>query len=77
MVVGNNFSDNVFVEDLRIMLEPTETGSVEEDQSKLVLLVREWVKGLRGCEFKNELEKLNDPMDMLPIIETYLNENYI
>ena len=38
--IGNNMSDNVFVEGLRVIIEPSECGSKEEDNSKLVLLVR-------------------------------------
>ena len=55
VVLGNNLSDNVFAAGLRVVIEPAETGSKQEDRSKLVLFVREWVKNMRKCELKTQL----------------------
>lgn len=38
-----------------MVVEPAETGNMEEDRSRLVLLVREWVKGMKSGELKNDL----------------------
>jgi hypothetical protein len=71
--VGSNFVDNIFVDGLRIIIEPAEQGSKEEDVSKLILLVREWVKNMKDSEIKKELEKNSDPVQMLPIFDNYLS----
>jgi len=75
--VGSNFNDNIFVEGLRVVIEPGETGSKEEDKSKTILLVREWVKGLKNGDLKATLEKLNDPNEMTPLLEEMLSDSYI
>ena len=46
IVVGKNLSDNIFVDNLRVIVEPAEAGSSIEDKSKLLLFVREWIKGM-------------------------------
>jgi hypothetical protein len=35
--------------------------------------VREWVKNMREGEIKDELEKLNDPFEMLPVLDSYIS----
>lgn len=71
--LGDNFVERTFVDGLRIIVEPGESGSKGEDSCKLVLLVREWVKNMREGEIKDELEKINDPQEMLPIFDSYIS----
>lgn len=71
--IGDNFVERTFVDGLRIVVEPGEGGSKGEDVSKLILLVREWVKNMREGEVKDELEKINDPQEMLPIFDSYIS----
>lgn len=42
--VGPKFIDNIFVDQNKIIIEPSENGSNVEDISKLILMLREWVK---------------------------------
>ena len=46
--IGNNINENVYVEGLRAIMEPAEIGSLEEDKSRLVFFVREWVKSMKA-----------------------------
>lgn len=51
--------DLIFIDQNRIIIEPGENGSNVEDNSKLTLMLREWVKEMKCCEIKQELEKVN------------------
>ncbi len=72
--IGSNFSDSIFVTDERIIIEPSENGSNVEDISKLTLMLREWVKEMKSIkgekieEIREELEKISEPYEMLPVL---------
>lgn len=53
--VGRKFAECIFTDKKRLMVEPGEVGSIVEDDSKLTLTVREWVKSLKECRLKEEL----------------------
>ncbi len=45
-----------------------------EDNSKLVLMLREWVKEMKQGEVREDLEKLHEPKHILTAINAYIED---
>lgn len=44
--IGKKFSESIFVDGRKVVIEPAENGTLDEDICKLTLVVREWVKSM-------------------------------
>lgn len=47
------------------MIEPSENGSNVEDISKLTLMLREWVKEMKGSKVDSRAEEIREELEKI------------
>lgn len=56
IVIGSAISDYVFVDEKRVIVEPDESGSIQEDTDRLKRIVEDFIELIKEEDVKHELK---------------------
>jgi hypothetical protein len=80
IVVGSAMNDCIFVDEMRVVVEPDENGTKEEDLYKLKKLVDECIEQIKESDLKHEVmgvlgEAGGNPFELVEYLEDYIDSN--